>query len=118
MREVSRLNRWREKGFPRQRRAEKCRAGYLSSSDNTPLAQVPEDARRLVLRRQRGRVEGQLGLERGLVRVVDAGEPLDLAGAGLLVEALGVALLARLDRRVHEHLDERQAGLDVQLADE
>ena len=36
----------------------------------------------------------------------DTGELLDLAGAGLLVEALQVALLAHLDRAVDEHLDE------------
>ena len=49
------------------------------------------------------------GVRGGLVGVVDAGEAGDLAGAGLGVEALGVALLAHLERRVDEHLDERQA---------
>ena len=67
------------------------------------------------LRRQRGRpgrrrVQHQLGVERRLVGVVDAGEARELAGPGLGVEALRVALLALLDRRVDEDLDERQAG--------
>ena len=55
------------------------------------------------------------GCAGGLVRVVDAGEALELAGAGLGVEALGVALLAELDRRVDEHLDEREIGRGVEL---
>ncbi len=42
----------------------------------------------------------------GLVGAVDAGEVLQLAGAGLLVEALHVARLGHRQRRVDEDLDE------------
>ena len=56
------------------------------------------------------------GFERRLVGVVDAGEPGELPGARLGVEALGVALLAHLDRRVDEHLEEHEAGRVVQRA--
>lgn len=41
---------------------------------------------------------------------------IDLARAGLLVEALGVALLDDVEGRVDEDLDERKARLLVQLA--
>ena len=41
---------------------------------------------------------------------------LDLAGAGLLVEPLGVALLDDGERRVDEDLYEREAALRVQRA--
>ena len=47
--------------------------------------------------------------------LVDAGESLDLAGPGLLVEALHVALLAFLQRSVDVDLEERQVGLHVQF---
>ena len=70
----------------------------------------------LVERRAVGRGEHQLGLVGRLVGVVDAGEPGDLAGPGLGVEALGVALLALLDRRVDEDLDEGQVGRLVDRA--
>src|ERR671917_2214183 len=55
-----------------------------------------------------GRREAQIWVLGRLVRVVDAGEAPDLPRAGLGVEALGVAGLAHLDRRVDEDLDERQ----------
>ena len=51
-------------------------------------------------------VQRDLGVHRRLVGIVDAGEALDLAAAGLGVHSLGVALLAHLERRVDEHLDE------------
>ena len=51
-------------------------------------------------------IEHQFRLERRFVRIVDSGEALELAGAGLLVEALRIALLADVDRRVAEDLDE------------
>ena len=54
----------------------------------------------------RAGVEHQFGLGRGFVRIVDAGEALELAGAGLLVEALRVAGFADFDRGVDEDLDE------------
>src|SRR5262249_28116452 len=69
------------------------------------------------LRRSSGGVESQLGLVWGLVRVVDAGEVLQLAGARFLVQPFGVALLACVDRRVDVDLDERQFALDMQSAD-
>jgi hypothetical protein len=47
-------------------------------------------------------VQGDLGAERRLVRIRDAGELLDLALEGLLVEALDVALGADLDRGLDE----------------
>jgi hypothetical protein len=45
-------------------------------------------------------------MEGRLVGVVEARELGDLAGAGLGVEALDVALLAHLERRRHVDLDE------------
>lgn len=52
-----------------------------------------------------------LGLEGLLVGGADAGELGDLALAGLLVQALGVALLGDLDGDVDPDLDKGQAGL-------
>ena len=43
---------------------------------------------------------------------------LDLTRAGLLVEALGVARLDDVEGRVDEDLDEREAGLLVEVADD
>jgi hypothetical protein len=48
-----------------------------------------------------------------LVGSADAGELLDLAGASLLVQTLGVALLSLLDGDVNEDLDEGKSGLAV-----
>ena len=58
------------------------------------------------------------GLLRHLVRRADAREVLQLARAGARVEALRVALLGDLDRRVDVDLQERQPGRVVQLARE
>ena len=73
-------------------------------------------ADRLLQRRHRG-VDDDLGARRRLVGVAHPGELADLAGAGLGVQALHVALLADLERggQVHQHeaavlLDQR-AGL-------
>ena len=63
-------------------------------------------------------VERQLGVLGHLVGLVDAGESLDDPGAGLLVEALDVPLLALLERRGHVDLEEGQVRLLVQLAGE
>lgn len=49
----------------------------------------------------------------GLVGGADAGEVLDLTGAGLLVEALRVALLGLLDGDVDEDLDEGEGRVGV-----
>src|SRR5208282_4206555 len=51
-----------------------------------------------------------------LVGVVDTGQPPQLAGESASVEPLRVALGADGDRRVHEHLKEREAVALVALA--
>lgn len=51
-------------------------------------------------------LDDYLGVVRGLVGGADAGELLDFAGAGLLVQALGVALLSDGDGHVNIDLDE------------
>src|SRR5882672_289735 len=75
------------------------------------LLEVVEDRLGRLLDRLLAGVHGHLGIERVLVRVADARELLDDAGAGLLVETLGVALLDHFERRLDVHLDERGAGL-------
>src|SRR4029453_13067895 len=57
-------------------------------------------------------VDAHVGVARLLVRVVDAGEPLDLAPEGLLVQTLDVASRTLLDRGRHEDLHERSPLLD------
>ena len=52
----------------------------------------------------------ELRVRRRFVWVVDTGEPGDLAGTRLAIQALRIAGLAHLDRRVDEDLDERQPG--------
>lgn len=52
-------------------------------------------------------------LLRRLIRGADTGEFFDLAGLGLLVETLGVALLGFLDGHVDENFDEGQRGVGV-----
>lgn len=67
-------------------------------------------------------LDGDLGVLGGLVRGRDASELLDLTGAGLLVEALGVTLLGDLEGHVDVDLDKGDGlvavlgGLGVQLA--
>ena len=73
------------------------------------LGQQREDGSGLGVGVAVGGGQDQLGRRRGLVGIVDAGEAGDLAGPRLGVEALGVALLALLDGRVDEDLDERDA---------
>lgn len=58
-------------------------------------------------------VDVDLRLLGSLVRRADASELLDLAGTGLLVETLGVALLSLLDGDVDENLDEGERRLAV-----
>src|SRR5262245_9325909 len=65
----------------------------LSVDDATSTKQVQAGPDGL-LDAHRFRLKNEFWLQGRLVRVVDAGEALDLARAGLLVEALGVALLA------------------------
>src|SRR4051794_34035952 len=59
----------------------------------------------------------QLGIERWLVGVVDAGKALDLAGQRLLVQALSIALDQHLQRHIHEHLEEVGDALANLIAD-
>ena len=58
-----------------------------------------------------------LGGLRRLVGIVDPGHVRELAAAGAGVEALRVAALALLQRRRDPDLEERQAGVGVQVAD-
>lgn len=53
-------------------------------------------------------LDDDLGLVGGLVGAADAGELLDLAGAGLLVEALGVAPLGDLEGHINIDLHKRK----------
>lgn len=53
-------------------------------------------------------VDNNLGLLGGLVRGGDTGEILNLAGAGLLVQTLGVTLLGNLDGDIDINLDKGQ----------
>ena len=65
-----------------------------------------------------GAADQHVGVRGTLVRRADAGEVLQLARTRPRVEALRVALLGDLDRRVHVDLDEPQPGRLVQLARE
>ena len=53
--------------------------------------------------------EVHVGRRRRFVGGVDPGQAAELAGAGAGVEPLGVTRLAHGERRVDEHLDERQS---------
>jgi hypothetical protein len=55
------------------------------------------------------RVEPKLRVRRNLIRIVDAGKPVDLAGALLGVQALDVALGADFKRGRDMHFDEHSA---------
>nr|ACN30959.1 unknown [Zea mays] len=54
-----------------------------------------------------------LTVRRRFVRIVDAGEPFDFAGACELVEAFGVPGFAHLKRHVQEHLYKRVLGQQI-----
>src|SRR5205807_9590876 len=58
--------------------------------------------------------EHEIGLVRRLIRRAHSGEAGELAGPSARIEALRVALLAHLQRRVDEHLDEVQLIAGVQ----
>lgn len=62
------------------------------------------------------RVDDEVGLGRHVVSLIDAREALDDTLTRLLVETLDVATLAHLERRLNEHLEERQIGVRVDLA--
>src|SRR3990172_12555708 len=51
-------------------------------------------------------VEHQFGFFRRLVGIVDSGEPLELARAGLFVKTFGIAFFAGFQRRVDVDFDE------------
>lgn len=80
------------------------------------------DLRNALLDRVLVRLNGDFGIQRLLVGRRDAGKVLDLAGAGLFVEAFGVALLGDLEGHVDVDLDKgdglvvvaSRAGLRVQ----
>src|SRR5919199_1571410 len=72
----------------------------------------PADARDGLGQRGDRGVDDDLGARRRLVRVVDAGEPGDLPGAGPRVQALDVAALADLQRRGQVHQHEPAVPLD------
>src|SRR5580704_12366032 len=57
------------------------------------------------------RVADDLRRDRRLVGIVNAGEAVNRAFARLLVQVLGVAQLANLQRRVHEHLHKVADGV-------
>lgn len=82
-------------------------AFYLLGSGNQSLSFQPgDDVDDAFLDGLFSGADGDLGVLGGLVRGADAGEVLDDAGAGLLVKALGVALLGHLDRDLDVDLDE------------
>src|SRR6478736_2331984 len=68
--------------------------------------QRAEDPREARLRRLRVGVNGDLGVLRRLVRIVDAREVLDLPRERLLVEPFGIAVGERGDRALAIDLDE------------
>src|SRR5436190_15857604 len=87
-----------------------CAARWRSSSGSDDAALVQQRKQSVHGDGGVARMQDEVRGERRLVGVVDAGHALDLAGAGLRVQALGVAALALLERRVDEHLDEVQPG--------
>src|SRR4051812_44202481 len=76
----------------------------LSGGDDAHALEHADDALGALLRRERRRVEHQLGGLRRLVGRIDAGEVLDLAAPRLPVEPLRIAALREAERRVDEHL--------------
>lgn len=90
---------------------------FLSSSllEVALLGQPVDDLGNALLDRVLVGLDGDLGVLGLLVGGGDAGEVLDLTGAGLLVEALGVTLLSDLEGHVNVDLDKGD-GLIVALA--
>ena len=86
-----------------------------TSSAQAPRGQQRQHAGRALLGLLALRLDAQLRAHRGLVRVGDARELLDLAGEGLGVQTLHVAAGALVDRRVDVHEHELPVLLD-QLA--
>src|SRR5262245_44143758 len=86
----------------------------LPRVDDARVPQVFEDHLSAFLGAQTRRVDPDLGVLGLLVRRIDAGEVLQLAAPGFLVQPFRVATFCDGQRRVDEHLDEL-AGLN-QLA--
>src|SRR5438105_3264497 len=87
-----------------------------SSLDDPLFFEVFEQNHSGLLRcRDRG-IDGDLGMGRRFIRIVNAGEVFQLTGAGLLVKTFGIARLACLDRRVDEDFDERELAFRMQSA--
>src|SRR5690606_9373500 len=84
------------------------RARRATRVDDPPLGEQGEHLVGLLA--GRSRVEHQVRRERRLPRVVDAGEPGELAGTGLRVEPLRVAPLALVEGGRDVDLEERHAG--------
>src|SRR5688572_7922801 len=84
-----------------------CVTSSLQTSCEKPaLAQERDDGVGELVRAAPDRSQVQLGGGRRLVRRIEAGEVLDLAGLGLRVESLRIPPHAFLDRRVDKNLDE------------
>src|SRR5690348_4755280 len=84
--------------------------GWLTPGSLAPPQQLLDDQVRGFVGRHLCRVDADFGVLRLLVRAVDAGEILELAGAGLGIEALGVALLGFGERRIDKDLEELALG--------
>src|SRR5688572_7853644 len=80
--------------------------------DEAVLGEVVDEREGGLVDGHLARTQHQLGGERLLVRGGDSGEFGDLAGAGLLVEALRVPAFAGLDRGADVALDEGAGGGD------
>jgi len=70
------------------------------AADEASAQKVFDDGPRVVLGSVQCGIQSDLWIEGTLRRVVDAGETLDLAPASLGIEALAIALLARIERRI------------------
>lgn len=82
------------------------RFSFCGGGDKLLGLKPGDDVGDAFLDRLLGRLDGDLGVFGGLVGRADAGEFLDLSRAGLLVEALGVALFGHLDGHLDVDLDE------------
>ena len=84
--------------------------------DNAVLDQVVDDDLYLPLQCHLVCLEMNFRAGGRLVRIVDSGEVLYLACAGLLVQSLRIAFLSYLEGTVDKYLNELQVGRLVQFA--